>query len=188
MITTSLRRQVLELGARWYVFIFLNVYGFAKLLNGQFYRHGHLPPEVAQMTLANAGGFELAWTFMGYSKAYMVFIGVTEIVGAWLLLWNRTKLLGVAVLMPVMLNVIVFDIIFFANDAYGALASASIYTILLFAILACNREQVQKAFESLTQSDAARPTKKIVFVALVGMAVLFAIDQTLVTLLGHGRG
>jgi hypothetical protein len=188
MLTTHLRRQVLELGARWYVFLFLNVYGFAKLLNGQFYRRGHLPPEVAQMTLANAGAFELAWTFMGYSKAYMVFIGLTEILGAWLLLWNRTKLLGVAVLLPVMVNVIVFDVIFFRNDEYGALASASIYTILLFAILACNRDRVTKAFESLTQGQATPLTRKLVLIVLVCMALCFALDQALVTLLGHGRG
>lgn len=66
----------------------------------------------------------------------------------------------------------------------GALASASIYTILLFAILACNRDQVQKAFGLLTQGGPARPTKKTVFIALVGMALLFAVDQALVILPG----
>lgn len=29
---------------------------------------------------------------MGYSFAYILFIGLAEVVGAWLLLWERTKL------------------------------------------------------------------------------------------------
>lgn len=49
---------------------------------------------------------------MGYSFAYILFIGVMQIVGAWMLLWERTKLLGVAILMPILVNIVVFDIIF----------------------------------------------------------------------------
>ena len=133
---TDSRRRVIELAARWYVFIFLNIYGIGKIAGGQFYRRGHLPPEVAQLPLASVGPFELAWTFMGYSFAYILFIGLAEITGAWMPLWGRTKLLGVSLLLPVMVNIIVFDVIFL--DTYGALASATINTVLLFVIVACN--------------------------------------------------
>jgi len=88
------RQRVIELAARGYVFWFLNVYGFGKILGGQFYRRGRLPEDVAKTLLGDANGFDLAWTFMGYSFAYILFIGVAEIVGAWLLLWERTKLFG----------------------------------------------------------------------------------------------
>ncbi len=184
------RRRILELAARWYVFIFLNVYGFGKILGGQFYRRGHLPPEVAQMTLGSAPIFELAWTFMGASFAYILFIGVAEIIGAWLLLWERTKLLGVAILLPIMLNIIVFDAIFFENaGGYGALASATIYTILLFVILALNQESVRPAVEALLRpAQRMKVSLKQTLVALGLMAALFAFDQLLVNLLGHGRG
>lgn len=184
------RRRILELAARWYVFIFLNVYGLGKILGGQFYRRGRLPSEAAQMTLGTAPIFELAWTFMGASFAYILFIGVAEIFGAWLLLWERTKLLGVAILLPIMVNIIVFDAIFFENaGGYGALASAIIYTILLFVILALNQESVRLAFEALLRP--ANPSKVSLNHALVAlglMAALFAFDQLLVNLLGHGRG
>src|SRR5688572_13883855 len=98
---------VAELAARWYVFIFLNIYGVAKIAGGQFYRRGHVPAEVASMTLGDASAFDLAWTFMGYSFGYILFIGLAEIAGAWLLLWERTKLLGVAILLPIMINILV---------------------------------------------------------------------------------
>lgn len=35
--------KVIELAARWYVFVFLNIYGLGKIAGGQFYRRGHLP-------------------------------------------------------------------------------------------------------------------------------------------------
>ncbi|MFT7620571.1 MAG: hypothetical protein ACI97A_004228 [Planctomycetota bacterium] len=188
---TTIHRQVIELGARWYVFIFLNLYGLAKLVGAQFYRPGKIPEDVSQTLLGEATGFDLAWTFMGHSLAYMAFIGLAEVVGAWLLLWERTKLIGVAILLPVMLNVIVFDIIFL--NTYGALASATIYTILLVVILACNKAKVAQAVGALMSTI---PSKRIprrvkarrILVVLLSMAVLFAFDQFMVNLLGHGKG
>lgn len=185
------RHDVVELAARWYVFLFLNVYGVGKIAGGQFYRRGELPEDVAGMLLGQAGAFELAWTFMGYSFAYILFIGLAEVVGAWLLLWSRTKLLGVAILLPIMANILVFDAIFL--DAYGALASATIYTLLLFVILACNRRAAMAAVRALMPEPEAVPrsrarTVRMAIAALALIGLLFAVDQGLVNLFGHGRG
>lgn len=187
----AFRHDVLELAARWYVFLFLNVYGVGKIAGGQFYRRGRLPEEVAGTLLGQADAFDLAWTFMGYSFAYVLFIGLAEVLGAWLLLWSRTKLLGVAILLPVMVNIVVFDAIFL--DAYGALASATIYTLLLFVILACNRRAVMAAIRALMPEPEAVPrsrtrTVRMAIAALALMGLLFAVDQGLVNLFGHGRG
>jgi hypothetical protein len=184
-------RAVVELAARWYVFLFLNVYGWGKILGGQFYRRGELPPEIAGTLLGEAGPFELAWTFMGYSFGYILFIGLAEVLGAWLLLWERTKLLGVAVLLPILANVLVFDVFFL--DRYGALASATIYTLLLLVVAACNGERVRRAFALLTAAAPRggfplRRRATAALAALGAMALLFAFDQLLVNLLGHGRG
>jgi hypothetical protein len=180
---TGFLQRSIELAARWYVFIFLNVYGIGKIMGGQFYRRGHLPPDVAHTPLGTADPFDLAWTFMGYSFAYILFIGLAEIAGAWLLLWDRTKLIGVAILLPVMVNVVVFDVIFL--DVYGALASATIYTTLLFVILACNQERVIRAYRVLISSAdpervAVSARAKLRLMALALMGVLFVFDQMLV--------
>ncbi len=186
-----LGQRVVELAARGYVFIFLNVYGWGKILGGQFYRQGRLPEDVANTLLGKATAFDLAWTFMGYSFAYILFIGLAEVLGAWLLLWERTKLLGVAILLPIMVNILVFDVIFL--DRYGALASATIYTLLLFVILVCNRESVEQAIQALMPQahPGGMPFQqkaKQVLLALAVMGLLFAFDQMLVNLLGHGKG
>ena len=186
-----MNQRVIELAARWYVFIFLSIYGVGKIAGGQFYRQGRLPEDVANTLLGDVAAFELAWTFMGHSFAYILFIGLAEVVGAWLLLWDRTKLLGVVVLLPIMLNIIVFDIIFL--DTYGALASATIYTLLLFVVLACNKESVRQAIRALVPESRSQRTPfnlsaKTVAATLAIMGVLFAFDQMLVNLFGHGRG
>ena len=92
---------------------------------------------------------------MGYSFAYILFIGVAEILGACLLLGEKTKSLGVAILLPVMVNILVFDLIFL--DKYGALASAAIYTTLLFVILALNGEKVKQSFQALVRRAHSEP-------------------------------
>lgn len=186
-----MNRRILELASRWYVFVFLNVYGLGKIVGGQFYRRGRLPEEVANTMLGDAVAFDLAWTFMGYSWAYILFIGLAEVVGAWLLLWEKTKLLGVAILLPIMFNILVFDVIFL--DKHGALASASIYTLLLLLILYLNKDSVVQAFRALTSGAASEgapwgPRIKRGLAALFLMGLLFAFDQLLVNLFGHGKG
>ena len=180
-----------ELAARWYVFFFLNVYGIGKILGGQFYRKGNLPSEVANTTLANADAFDLAWTFMGYSQTYILFVGISQIIGAWCLLFNRTKLIGVVILVPILLNIIVFDLIFL--DMLGALVSASIYFTLLLTILYFHRPIVIEVFKILTKRKEKNATSlpealKTVLIAGGIMIIIFILDQLLVNFFGHGKG
>ena len=183
--------QSFELAARWYVFFFLNVYGVGKILGEQFYRKGNLPAEVANTTLANAPAFDLAWTFMGYSQAYILFVGISQIIGAWCLLFNRTKLIGVIILIPILLNVIVFDLVFL--DMLGALVSASIYFILLLTILYFHRSTVIEVFKLITKRNEKSKfhfseTVKTVLIAGGIMVLVFALDQLMVNFFGHGKG
>ncbi|HYO84761.1 MAG TPA: hypothetical protein VES20_25390 [Bryobacteraceae bacterium] len=125
------------------MFVFLNIYGIGKIIGGQFYRPGHLPADVAQVPLGQAGAFELACTSMGHSFVYILFIGAVEVIGAWLLLWNEpTVWCGDAAASNGPTSS-------FATSCswtpYGALASAIIYTAsaiiytgLLLLILACH--------------------------------------------------
>ena len=125
-----------EIVLRQCVFIILNIYALSKIFGGQFYMQGKLPLEVAETTLGDASSFSLAWTFMGHSYFYVLFVGITQLIGAWFLLWNKTKLLGVLILIPIMINIIIFDIIFL--DVYPALANAIIVFSMLLLVLIFN--------------------------------------------------
>jgi len=137
-----------EIVFRQCVFIILNIYAISKLLGGQFYMNGKLPEQIANTTLGEASGFSLAWTFMGHSYYYILFVGITQLIGAWFLLWNKTKLIGVLILIPIMVNIILFDIIFL--DVYPALINAIIVFIMLLLILYFNKDTVLDVIKRLT--------------------------------------
>lgn len=177
-----------ELSARIYVFVMLNIYGWGKLMGGQFYRKGHLPSEVAQKTLEQLSGFELAWTFMGYSYAYVLFVGIFQVIGAWMLLWNRSKLIGVAILLPVMANVVVFDAVY--GIPVGALVSASVYLTLLLLILVFNREKIFEILAIATRNSvsiyySALDKLKIAGIVIAILFVLFELEHFLMVMFGH---
>jgi len=178
--------RIFEIVCRWYVFIFLNFYGIGKIMGGQFYRKNQLPEEVANTTIAQASAYELAWSFMGYSFFYILFIGVSQIIGAWMLLWNRTKLLGVMILFPIMVNIIVFDIIFL--DVKDALVNAIIYFLMLIYILYFNKAKIMESFITLTAPASNLKLQKSHVVKrscliLLTMAIIFGIDQFFVNLI-----
>jgi len=182
------RTYYIELAARFHVFLLLNLYGLGKIAGGQFYRKGALPPDVASQTLGNVDSFDLAWTFMGHSYIYILFVGIAQLIGAWCLLWERTKLIGVAILIPILTNIIVFDAIFF--DTYGALASAVIYMLLLLLILYLNKEQVLAAIKAIsrvsTEGKISISSKLKTLAIIAGIFVLsFSFEQLLVNLIGH---
>lgn len=185
--------EILELVFRCYVFVFMSLYGLGKIMGGQFYTPERIPENIASIPLGKVESFELAWTFMGHSHNYILFIGITQLVGSFMLLFNKTKLLGTAILLPVLINIVVFDIIFL--DKYGALASALIYLCMLIFILFFNKERVIMAFKSLTNfssgleydKDIKLKMYKILSVAIV-FALLFFLDQVIVNLIGHGKG
>jgi len=169
-----------ELVLRQCVFIILNIYALSKLLGGQFYMKGKLPAEIANTTLGEASGFSLAWTFMGHSYFYIMFVGIAQLIGAWFLLWNKTKLIGVLILLPIMVNIIIFDIIFL--DVYPALANAIIVLLMLFLILFFNREIVKDTVIKLTnfQSKSSVSIKKrlITFgITILFIVLIFSFDS-----------
>ena len=185
----TINSKVLEWVFRLYVFIFLSIYGFGKLAGGQFYRKGQLPPEVGQLTLEQADSFSLGWTFMGHSYGYILAIGSIQLLGAFMLLFNKTKLLGTLILLPVMVNIVLLDIVFL--EPKGALVNASIYLFMLLGILWINRKVVQTAIKVIlvnnTSSNSHLYKKgwKFILVVLLLMSGIFLIDQTLVGFVGR---
>jgi hypothetical protein len=143
------------------------------------------------MTLENADAYTLGFTFMGYSYGYILFVGISQLIGAWLLLWDKTKLIGVTLLIPIMLNIVVFDI-FFLGEHKGALANAILYFLLLIIILIINKDAIRLIFNNLSNKSISNPLKirsknslKKIGLVLFTMLILFFIDQLFVRLLGY---
>ncbi len=182
-------KTIIELTARWYVFAMMSLYAVGKLSGGQFYRKGHLSDDLKAKTIEQLSAFELAWTFFGYSKMYILFIGLAQLIGAFLLLWDRTKLLGAAVLLGILANIIVVDKEFGVGDA---IMSAIFYFSLLLIILLLNWKRVQVIWTELIRKQVtasiSTKAKWLQFAAVFGMLVLAFILETLfLKLVGFNR-
>jgi uncharacterized membrane protein YphA (DoxX/SURF4 family) len=92
----------IRLYARYYLGLYLLVYGFGKIFPSQF-----SAPDVFRMeeTFGNSSPMGLLWTFMGASKAFTIFSGLMEVIAGYLLFFRRTKTLGALVSLAVMTNV-----------------------------------------------------------------------------------
>ncbi len=132
---------VLELAFRWHVAISLFVYGIAKTV--QFSPTSEVDAPVNTLT-----GQQLMWAFYGYSVGYAKFLGVVEMLGAVLLLFRRTVLLGCLVVTTVLVNVIAQDIVYDVLE--GALRAAIIYQVLTVLIVALNWPQVVRIWQAFT--------------------------------------
>lgn len=132
---------VVELAFRWHVALSLFIYGFAKTL--QFSPTSEV--DAATNTLT---GQQLMWAFYGYSLGYAKFLGVVEMLGAGLLLFRRTVLLGCLVVTTVLVNVIAQDIVY--DVLQGALRAAIIYQVLTALIVALNWSQVVRIWRAFT--------------------------------------
>ena len=99
----------------------LFVYGFAKINGSQFtILDSELDKQMGQVS-----GFWLTWYYFGYSQVYGTVIALVQIVGALLLTFRRTALLGACVLAPVLGNIILIDI------CYGVDPGAALVAVLL---------------------------------------------------------
>jgi hypothetical protein len=72
--------------------------------------------------------FDLLWTTFGYGKPYQVFTGFFELSGAILILFNRTRVAGLLIIISVMLNVIML------NYTYQVGVLVTSFYILLVAL------------------------------------------------------
>lgn len=123
----------LYLAARFYAAFMLLSYGFAKVMGAQF---TVLDSQLAK-PLGDVSGFWLTWYYFGYSAFYSALVAWTQILGAVLLCFRRTTLVGALVLFPVMVNIVGIDVwvVRFPLDS-GALRNA-IFVLLAVTVVLC---------------------------------------------------
>jgi hypothetical protein len=127
---------------RYFIAFNISLYGFGKIFKTQFanlYSRNDMP-------VGNLSGVQLTWNYFGYSHSFAVILGLFQISGAILLLFRRTSLLGVFVLLPVMITIILINI--FYNIDIGAFGNSLIITTGLLYLLFLRWQQIQSLFFS----------------------------------------
>lgn len=106
---------------RYGIALDLAMFGFQKLFRLQFV----VPMAMQDQPGSRLTGEELTWTYFGHSYAFACAIGLFQIVGSVLLLYRRTKLIGVFTLLPVMVNICLLNIF------YGFEAGEVVHAVVL---------------------------------------------------------
>ncbi len=178
--------SIVEWALRINVFVKLFMYGIGKIVGGQFYLRGELPQDVGATSLSEVGSFDLAWTFFGHSKGYILFIGISQLVAALFFLLPRTKLLGGLMLIPILLNIIVVD--YFYGVAFGALFSACFYLGSVLFVLYRNRNAIGRAIAKLwITSKMSNGKNLIVNIILIAtmFGLVFGLELLLINFFGY---
>lgn len=182
----KLLSNAVEWAIRLNVFVKLTNYGLGKILGGQFYTPNNIPNEVAKIPLGDASGYDLAWTFFGHSKTYIICIGSAQLVGAILFLIPRTKLAGGFLLLPVLLNIILVDLMF--GVAYGAVFSAVFYLVSVLWVLYRNQDTLKIVLKTiLLRSKESMPIKygKSVSIVLAFLGIIFLFEWFFIDFFGY---
>ena len=96
-------------GIRYFLSLVFIIYSFSKFYRTQLFEPYNTWLDTA---LGELSGFQLVWSFFGSSYPYALFIGLSQLLCAVLLLFRKTKLLGACLLFPVIGNIV------FVNYAY----------------------------------------------------------------------
>ncbi len=128
----------LTVGVRFYVGFMLINYGAVKVIQLQF-----PSPSLSRLlsTYGESSPMGLAWTFLGFSKGYNLFMGIAEL-AAGLLLFRRTITIGAIVTLMTTANVMAVNYFY---DVPVKIVSTALVVMCLF-LLAPNFTSLFKLF------------------------------------------
>jgi len=136
---------------RYWIAFQMTSFAFSKFFEVQFgisYIHKDTP-------LSMLSGNELTWSYFGYSYVLSFIIGIMQLGGGILLLFRRTLLLGIAILFPVMVNILLIN--FFYLNGVGAYITAVLTNLGLCYLLFLYKDEIRALFFSLKNIVSALP-------------------------------
>jgi hypothetical protein len=172
----------LKVLVRVYLAYFLMSYGFSKLPYGQF-----LPPSVRRLSQSYGASspMGLAWTFLGYSTAFGLFMGFFETIGGLLLVFRRTVLLGACIATTVTCNIVMIN---FCYDVPVKIFSTHLLLMSVFLIgtegrrfinfFFLNRHVAAPSIRPAFKSKGWRITRILLKLAFVAMMIMLLYTKT----------
>lgn len=129
--------KIIQLILTYYLAVMMLKYGFCKIFKTQFY----LPePNILYSRVGMLDKDILFWTTMGASYSYNIFMGLLEVVPALFLLFSRTRILGLLLLLGVLIQVVSVN---FCFDISVKLYSLFLLFICFLLVLPFLKQLVQ---------------------------------------------
>ncbi len=124
--------KMMRLCFTFYLSMQLLKYGFDKLFKGQFY----LPePNTLYTPLGQISKDLLFWSTMGSSYSYNIFMGLLEVIPAIFLLFKKTRIIGLLLIVPVLMNIVAINFFFDISVKIYSLFLLSLALFLLSPFL-----------------------------------------------------
>ncbi|AYB31847.1 hypothetical protein [Chryseolinea soli] len=130
---------------RYAVALDLSMFGWQKIFHLQMVS----PLGLLDLPFSSLSGEDLTWSYFGHSYPMVVAIGSLQILGSFLLLFNRTRLLALFTLLPVLLNIVLIDF-FYGLDWGERLYASVIFGELLYLLLSEYDRLVEFFFKAQT--------------------------------------
>lgn len=155
---------------RYFCAFMLYMYGASKLAHLQF----NMSSELAHRSIGSLNGYELTWFYFGFSRVYASILGLTQVAGATLLLFRKTTLLGAAIMLPVMANILLINIFILVND-YGPYFISALICMSLLTILWHQRAALLTLFFVSQKSEPVASSRTHIWIralVLLGVSVI----------------
>lgn len=156
----------------------LLLYGSSKLVGRQF----SVAPEMALRPVGSLSGYQLAWYYYSYSHVYAMLLGLIQLAGAALLLFRKTALLGAALLLPVMTNILMINVFFVIT--WGAVCTSALIFAAMLAVLWRDRRALLDVFWTHQGGEPAelrRRHRMIAAAVVLSVIALLAVASWLGT-------
>jgi len=131
----------------WRIFTAFYMFRYAMVkLNGQQFAYGK---SLYNKTINELSGLDLMWAFFSYSPTFSNIIACFQIIGGLLLLFNRTKLIAVYILFPILLNILLIDIFYAGYPILEAIINVSFYILVLIFVCYNERSKLSQVLNVL---------------------------------------
>ena len=146
----------------YFLVLILWKYGWIKLIKLQFY----LPePNIVYRELGQLSKDIAYWSVMGSSRSYVVFMGITELLAGTLLVFRRTRFIGLLVALGIFINVVMVNISFDISVKLFSITCLAMIIVLLAGYRDQLRQLVQlpvRKHKALQAMNAPRWLKALV--------------------------
>lgn len=143
---------------RWSVFFLVLIllkYGWAKITCSQFYPPD---PNILDSTFGSLSKDTVYWSLVGSAPGYQQFMGICEVLAAVLLLFRRTRFLGLIASIAVFVNVFVVNVSFDISVKLLSLTCLLLSILLLLNYLDLLGKMVQSDWRSFPLPPASAGT------------------------------
>lgn len=126
--------------------VFLS-YGIGKLTENQF---GNLTMEELNTPVKDLSLFKVSW-FVFENEPFKSFIGISQVITSVLLLFRRTVIVGILMLIPIILNILIIDMTIMPSSLkIGFIFRLTCYLIFCGVILFSYKEDLVHVWKIIT--------------------------------------